>query len=93
VTLSLPSGATLGDVARALAAECPALAGPVLTPDGALGPGTLFSLGGRAVTDDLSQPVPAAGDGEAGAESGVTVLLLTSMEGGASDCSTLESGG
>jgi hypothetical protein len=85
--LGTPASATaphrLRDVARALVAAYPALVGAVLTADGALGPGTLFSLDGRAVTDDLSQPVPEARPGRRGAECAPTLLLLTSMEGGA----------
>jgi hypothetical protein len=70
----------LWDVTRALAAACPALVGPVLTADGALGPGTLFSLDGRAVTEDLSTPLPEPKD--EGQTRGARLLLLTSLEGG-----------
>jgi hypothetical protein len=83
VTLSLAPGATLHDVTRALAAAYPALVGPVLTAEGRLAAGTLFSLDGRAVTEDLSLPVPDADNRDHGQGRGVTLLLLTSMEGGA----------
>jgi hypothetical protein len=73
--------ARLRDVTRALAAAYPALVGPVLTADGTLGPGTLFSLDGRAVTEDLSLPVPEP-DTEEQRTSGARLLLLTSLEGG-----------
>jgi hypothetical protein len=82
VTLTLGPGATLHDVTRALAAAHPALVGPVLTAEGSLAAGTLFSLDGRAVTEDLSLPVPDAGHRANGQGRDVMLLLLTSMEGG-----------
>jgi hypothetical protein len=72
----------LRDVTRALAAAYPALVGPVLTADGALGPGTLFSLDGRAVTEDLSTPLPEPDPEDEGQTRGARLLLLTSLEGG-----------
>jgi hypothetical protein len=82
VTLSLRPGATLHDVTRALAAAYPALVGTVLTAEATLAAGTLFSLDGRAVTEDLSLPVPDASNWDDEKGRGVMLLLLTSMEGG-----------
>jgi hypothetical protein len=82
VTISLGPGATLHDVTRALAAAYPALVGPVLTAKATLAAGTLFSLDGRAVTEDLSLPVPEARPVDTGRGCDTRILLLTSMEGG-----------
>jgi hypothetical protein len=87
LTLTPDSGAPadpprLRDVTRALADAFPALVGPVLSADGALGPGTLFSLDGRAVTEDLSLPVPEPDTEEQRRTGGARLLLLTSLEGG-----------
>jgi hypothetical protein len=75
VALSMPAGATLGDVGRALAAAYPELIGPVLTAEGGLVAGNLFSPDGRALTADLAAPLAPEGP-EA------HLLLLTSPEGG-----------
>jgi hypothetical protein len=75
VSLSLPATATLGDVSRALAQAHPELVGPVLSPEGNLVAGNLFSPDGRALTADP--------DALVGAETPeMRLLLLTSPEGG-----------
>lgn len=76
VALSLPSTATLGDVARALVQAHPELVGRVLTAEGGLITGNLFSPDGRSLTADTTMLVSAAEAPE------VHVLLLTSPEGG-----------
>jgi hypothetical protein len=76
VSLILPAAATLGDVGRALAEVHPELVGPVLTREGGLVTGNLFSPDGRALTADPRTRLSAE------ETPGVRLLLLTSPEGG-----------
>ncbi len=71
--VTMPPGATLADVARALAQACPALAVKALLPGGAgLAEGYVFNINGLSFARDLSAKI-APGD---------SVLLLSSESGG-----------
>jgi hypothetical protein len=70
VTLRLPEGASLREVASALCDAYPTLVGPVIAEDGSLGSGTVFSLDGREITRELGIPSTSH------------VVLLTTLEGG-----------
>jgi hypothetical protein len=65
------AGPTLADVARALAAACPALRGPVIGPDEWLVSGYQFAIASRFTRE----PNAAVAEGEA-------VLLVASSAGG-----------
>jgi molybdopterin converting factor small subunit len=65
------AGPTLADVARTLAAACPALSGPVIGEDGWLRPGYQFAVDER-FTRDPAAPVAA----------GSALLLIASSAGG-----------
>ena len=69
----LRPGATLGDALAALAAELPALVGPVLTADRrGLAPGSVASFDGKGFTRDPAERVPR----------GKPLLLLPASSGG-----------
>jgi molybdopterin converting factor small subunit len=74
VTLPAPSCSTLADVVQALAAQLPALVGPVIAPDRrSLTPGYILNLNGRDFVPDLAREVQA----------GDAVLLIAAAAGGA----------
>lgn len=58
VSLAMPEGTTLRDVVRHLAAQYPALLGPVITPETFdLNPSYLIYLDGRHAARDLDAPL------------------------------------
>ncbi len=73
VLLYLAEGATLGDALAALAAEIPALVGPVLSADRrGLAAGSIVSFDGKGFTRDPAEPIPRGGP----------LLLMPASSGG-----------
>ncbi len=71
--VELAPQATWRQVLKSLAAQHPALVGPVIIPDHLeLAPSFMFNVGGRAVVRDLDRP----------AEAGERVLLMFAEAGG-----------
>jgi molybdopterin-guanine dinucleotide biosynthesis protein A len=70
--VEVPASATLGEALALLAAEIPALVGPVISAEGGLAAGSVVSLDGERFVTDPATPIPA----------GKPLLLLPSSAGG-----------